>query len=262
MNYLIVCSHKPYKFKYSSFYYPMQGGAINKESIGKDIIRDDSKDNISFKNPQYSELTTLYWAYKNLDYSILGLCHYRRYFKGKAYAKVNDRTIKVISEEECLKYLDNGIDVIVPKKRMYFIETLYNHYIRTLRSEPIIALEKVINKYYKDYVDEFNRLRKRRSAHMFNMMIGNKAFMDKYMPWLFGVLLKVEYEIDSSTWGTYDKRYMGSISELLLDIYINKNHIKYKEYRYIELIRFAKLRKAINYILIKFFKRRYKGSMK
>jgi len=260
-NYLIVCAHKRYRFVYPSIYFPVQGGAKNKESLGDLVQRDDTGDNISLLNPQYSELTALYWGFKHLNYNILGLCHYRRYFRGKSIAYVNDKKIRVISELECEKIL-NKYQVILPKKRHYYIETLYNHYCRTLKKEPIIILGKIIRREYKDYLYEFNRLKKRRSAHMFNMMIGSKKFMDNYLKWLFSILEKVGNEIDSSNWNNYDKRYMGSISELLMDIYINKNKIKYKEIKYVEMIRFAKIRKSINYILVKYFNQKYKGTMK
>jgi len=260
-NYLVVCAHKPYKYSYSSFYYPVQGGALYNSQLDNYMDRDNKGDNISSKNPYYSELTALYYVWKNVEHNILGLCHYRRYFKGNEIAYINNKKIRIISEDQVKRILSK-YDVILPRKRKYYIETLYNHYCRTLRKEPIIALEKVINKHFKEYSEEFNKLKTRRSAHMFNMMIGNKKFMNNYLTWLFNMLEKVEDEIDSSTWSTYEKRYMGSISELLMDIYINKNNIRYKEIQYVELIKFAKLRKAINYIKIKYFKKSYKGSMK
>ena len=43
---------------------------------------DDTWDNISEKNPQYAELTTQYWVWKNYDLSdvdYVWFCHYRRY---------------------------------------------------------------------------------------------------------------------------------------------------------------------------------------
>ncbi len=37
-------------------------------------------DNISAKNATYSELTGLYWLWKNVDVRYKGLTHYRRLF--------------------------------------------------------------------------------------------------------------------------------------------------------------------------------------
>ena len=40
-----------------------------------DIFRIITGDHISSKNPNYCELTGLYWAWKNLDCEYIGLCH-------------------------------------------------------------------------------------------------------------------------------------------------------------------------------------------
>ena len=42
---------------------------------------DDTGETIAPRNKHYSELTGWYWIWKNVsDVSIVGLCHYRRYF--------------------------------------------------------------------------------------------------------------------------------------------------------------------------------------
>ena len=43
-------------------YLPVQVGAEKKESLG--YARDNEGENISKKNPNYCELTGLYWAWK------------------------------------------------------------------------------------------------------------------------------------------------------------------------------------------------------
>jgi hypothetical protein len=45
-----------------------------------DFPGDDTGDNISSKNKYYSELTGIYWVWKNTRQDITGACHYRRYF--------------------------------------------------------------------------------------------------------------------------------------------------------------------------------------
>ncbi len=97
---------------------------------------------------------------------------------------------------------------------------------------------------------------------MFNMMIAKKAFLDQYLKFLFSILKDIEPKIDSSSWNQYEKRYMGSVSELLLDIYLRKHNINAKEERVIEFIRFATLKKGIKYLKAKIFGKKYLNSDK
>jgi hypothetical protein len=76
----IYCmAHKKYEKLNNDIYIPLQVGAALHNSLG--YHSDNTGDNISERNPYYSELTGLYWLYKNdSDCDITGLCHYRRYF--------------------------------------------------------------------------------------------------------------------------------------------------------------------------------------
>lgn len=42
------------------------------------MIGDDTGDNIPIRNPNWCELTALYWASRNVQADYYGLCHYRR----------------------------------------------------------------------------------------------------------------------------------------------------------------------------------------
>ena len=62
---MLVASHKPYWMPDDPAYLPVQVGAAGKETI-PGFQRDDEGENISAKNPNYCELTALYWAWKDL----------------------------------------------------------------------------------------------------------------------------------------------------------------------------------------------------
>ena len=246
---IIIATHKIYDMPKGALYLPVQAGAINKENLG--YIKDDTGDNISYKNPLYSELTALYWAYKNLKNDYIGLVHYRRYFS------LNKKSI--LTYEEINTLLDK-VDVILPKKRYYIIETLYNHYKHTMFIEPLDETRKVIEKLYPNYLKEFDLLKKRRSAHMFNMFIMKKEILDEYAHWLFCILEELEKQIDIDIYDSFHKRFFGRISELLLDVYIRTNNIKYKEIcvLYTEKINYFK--KIISFLKAKFLGIKYNKS--
>ena len=83
---IIIATHKKYRMPDDEMYVPVQVGAEGKDDLG--YTRDNTGDNISSLNPQFCELTGLYWAWKNLDADYVGLAHYRRHFRGKK--KTND----------------------------------------------------------------------------------------------------------------------------------------------------------------------------
>ena len=60
---IYIATHKKMKQFSLKNYSVLQVGAEGKESFG--YLRDDSGDNISHKNPNYCELTGLYWIWKN-----------------------------------------------------------------------------------------------------------------------------------------------------------------------------------------------------
>ena len=60
---------------------PVYCGAVyKKDKWNKDIIGDNTGDNISELRMNFNELTVQYWAWKNVEADYYGLCHYRRYF--------------------------------------------------------------------------------------------------------------------------------------------------------------------------------------
>ncbi|MDD6259179.1 MAG: DUF4422 domain-containing protein [Erysipelotrichaceae bacterium] len=216
---VMIACHKKCDVPSDSLYLPVQVGSHGKESIG--FQRDDEGDNISEKNPVYCELTGLYWCWKNLDYDYLGLSHYRRYFtlKSKSYQKKHGVLDSVLTEQEAQKLMAQ-YKVIVPKKRHYYIESVYRHYSNTFSQEQLDETRKILKTYYPEYVPYWDHLMKGTTAWLFNMFLMNKDLVNTYCTWVFDVLSKLEERIDTSSMTPFEKRYAGRISERLFDTWL------------------------------------------
>lgn len=222
-----VISHKEYKMPQDKIYCPLQVGK-GAQIIG--YLRDDSGENIALKNPNYCELTGQYWAWKNRKAEVKGLVHYRRLFtNGKnPYGSKESKYDKLL-DEATLGTLLKQYDLILPKKRNYYIESLWSHYEHSHNIEGLEVTREVIAEKYPDYLSAFDQVMKRKKAHMFNMMIAKSEIFDAYSAWLFDILFEVEKRVDISDYSPSEARIFGYISELLLDVWIEVNQPKYCE---------------------------------
>ena len=229
---VIIATHKKYKMPNDEMYVPVQVGREGKEDLG--YQPDNEGENISSKNPYFCELTGLYWAWKNLNADYIGLTHYRRHFSisKKLPKDIEGRVKNVITGKEVDEILDST-DIILPKKRKYYIENLYSHYNHTMYIEPLDETRKIIEEKFPSYLSEFNKLHKRTSAHMFNMFIMKKEIFDAYCTWLFDILFDLENRVDVAKYDSFHSRFFGRVSELLLDVWINTNNLNYKGSIYI-----------------------------
>lgn len=256
---IIVATHKKYEMPKDTMYLPVQVGKEGKKDLG--YQPDNEGENISSKNPYFCELTGLYWGWKNLNADYVGLSHYRRHFSiEKKLQKDRKGRMNSILKEEQLKEILRSTDIIVPKKRNYYIENLYSHYKHTMYIEPLEETRKIIEEKYPNYLDEFDRLHKRTSAHMFNMFVMKKEIANEYCTWLFDILFELENRIDVTQYDDFHARFFGRISELLLDVWMNTNHLKYKEVKVIDIEKVDWLKKGTAFLMAKFTKKKYEKS--
>lgn len=246
---VVIAAHKPYEMPTDPMYLPVHVGAAGKDSIG--YQRDDEGENISQKNPAYCELTGIYWAWKNLDADYVGLAHYRRHF-----GKSRDRVLDTATAEALL----GKADVILPAKRKYYIENLYSHYVNTLHAEPLDKTFEIVKEKCPDYYLEMQKLHTRTSAHMFNMFIMKKEHFDAYCEWLFDILGELENRVDSTQYDTFHARFYGRVSELLLDVWLDKNGIKSVDYPFVYMEKIDWFKKGKSFLMAKFFKKKYDKS--
>ena len=225
---VIVVTHKITDLPFGGGNMPICVGP-NKDSFPKNIQRDDTGDNIANRNNQYSELTALYWAWKNLNADYIGIVHYRRYMSKKKCKSLND----ILSVEEAMKELEKK-DIIVVRPRVY-LESVKQHFVnchRTMKdvsARQLEILEETIQEETPEYITSFKKVMNGHSAHMFNMFIMSKENLDEYCSWMFPILFETESKIESEN--ILFNRLMGSLSEFLLDTWIIKNNKSYKNMR-------------------------------
>ncbi len=252
---VIIAAHKPYKMPKDNMYLPVFVGAEGKAEIG--FQGDNTGENISSQNPYFCELTGLYWAWKNLDNDYLGLAHYRRHFANK---NVKKDKFKGLLDSKTASELLKNTDIIVPKKRNYYIESLYSHYAHTLYIETLFAAGEIIKEKYPQYFGEFQNLKTRKSAHMFNMFIMKKELVNDYCTWLFDILFELKNRIDPKNYDTFHARYLGRVSELLFDVWLYTNGYDYSEVKVIDMEKVNWVKKGFSFLWAKISGKRYKKS--
>ena len=219
-----IATHKSYEFPNDKYYLPIHVG----KSISKNDLQlqgDDCGDNISSLNKHFCELTAHYWMWKNVKSNIYGLCHYRRYFSPVKQKLIKVKNKSILSSNEA-SILLSEFDIIIPKKRNYYIETIMQHYTNGHNKSDLDSLEHVLRDLYPDYLESYKKIFNSRSISLYNMFIMKKKFFFEYSEWLFNILFILEKNIQYKTYGSYQSRIFGFLAERLLNVWVENNKEK------------------------------------
>ena len=263
---IMIAMHKPYDMPQDEIYLPVFVGAEGKDNFG--ICGDNTGDNISLKNPGYCELTGLYWGWKNLTADAVGLVHYRRYFtaRSRAYRKHHPLMECVLTGTQVQEALEEA-DILVPKKRRYYIENLYSHYAHTFDGRHLdMAADIIRSKYPKD-VPYISKVYQRTWGYMFNMFVMKKKWYDDYCRWLFPILFALEDQMKQEEslqqLSAFEGRLYGRVSEILFNVWLEKqlaNDVTIKELAYMHMEPVNWMRKGTDFLKAKFVGTKYKES--
>ncbi|SHK11139.1 protein of unknown function [Hathewaya proteolytica DSM 3090] len=250
---ILVATHKKYDMPKDNMYIPLHVGCQGKQKLG--YMGDNTGDNISDKNPNYCELTGLYWAYKNLKCQYIGLCHYRRYFTLKSpwkrFFHRNNKLSFILNKSETESLLEN-YDIILPRKRHYYIETVRSHYDNAHNGSDLEKIYNILKSDYPEYVESYNRIMDGGSLHLYNMFVMKKENFDEYCSWLFHILFKLEKNIDLSTYDEYQSRVFGFLSERLFNVWLDYKSMNYAEIPILNMERVHWVKKIIAFLKRKF----------
>lgn len=243
---VLVATHKKYWMPNNEVYLPIQLGKDIHEDLG--LLGDNTGDNISKKQPYYSELTAIYWAWKNLKADYIGINHYRRYFSNEKniFFKVGDKE-KIFKYEDFSNILDE-YPVILPKKRHYYIVSRYKQYKDAHDIKDLILCKNVIKNIYPEYLNTFELIINKKSGHILNMFVMRYDIFCDYCKWLFDILFELEKMVDLKNYDEYQQRVFGYIAERLLDVWIDYNNILYKEVNYVMIEKIDFKKKLITFL--------------
>lgn len=239
----------------------MAGNALHPSQLK--IIGDDTGDSISEKNYYYSELTGIYWIWKNESSNIVGTCHYRRFYtthtvpfahllkrmfypfiglsrkrKGLIYtSNLKYWNDKIIGAEE-IESLFQHFDAILPQHRTLKY-TVEKHFSRYHNIDDLNLLRKVIDDLYPEFNTSFEKMLKQKRMYANNMCILKRDEFDKMCSWLFSILFEFEKRVDLQNYTGYQKRLFGFLSERLFTTWFMHRNLRVKE---LQLIYFKKLK--------------------
>lgn len=198
---------------------PIQVGAVLSPRRVANILDCDGE-NISAKNGNYSELTALYWIWRNrlgggstdslgsdpsgsAGNEYYGLSHYRR--------------ILELTEDDVLRLVDNGVDVVLPYPMPYEPD-IEEHHKRYLKEADWKAVRRAVQELQPGYAKAFEGILKQKYFYNYNIILARKEVLKEYCDWLFPILERVE-ELSIPRGAERSDRYIGYVGETFTTLY-------------------------------------------
>ena len=247
-----------FKIIEDDIHIPLQVGAYNRKQICP--LADDSLYNISEKNPIYSELTGLYWVWKNIgDVKYKGCEHFRRHFN--------------LSQQQ-IETILGQYEIILPQRYILNAQNCEDFHNKYHNIKDLKLCEEIMLELYPEYEESYNKVIKNgKEIYIANSFITSNDNFNKICEFLFTIFFEFEkrmgfstidewrnYVIDSNiqicppdhkekgrTWVDYQLRIFGFLSERLITLYALHN-FKDKIYE-TELIRLDKQKEEMKTLL-------------
>ena len=229
-------------------YFPIFSGK-NDSFKTCSIPGDDTNDNISHKNKYYSELTGIFWVWKNTRQEIIGTCHYRRFFTtqpepflyqlkrllyfpvglhkkrfGLIYTKNTKIFVPKIINQIEIEFLLQKYDAILPQARKlkYSVET---HFRKYHDINDLNLIESIIKEKHPDFLEAFQNVLKGKRLYANNMFILKNEHFQEFTSWWFEVLFEFEQRVNLNEYSGYQQRIMGFIAERLLNVWFSHKQL-------------------------------------
>ena len=205
------------------YVFPIQVGRENADKTISDIV-DNTGDNISERNGNYSELTGLYWLWKNKLISSADLENGENESGGEEYKRQyygfgQYRRMLDFTSDDLLRLIDNDVDAILPYP-MPYEPNIHAHHERYIQSSDWEALLQALSELQPEYSKVFDGVLNQTYLYNYNVILAKKSVLKNYCSWLFPILMRVEELTDAKN---RSERYIGYMAETLETLYFMKN---------------------------------------
>jgi len=216
---ILVCAHKQDEnTRNGGVYRAVQAGKALHPELDLGFTCDNEGENISEKNPFWSEYTVLYWGWKNQkNVSYSGLCHYRRYFD----LDIKEKNIDSLLAKKDILVIKPIFPMLSKRERMNNLARITSFEDAVLFLDTILYMYPQYNKEIMEYF--FNS----RLRVPFSMFIAKKEIFDQYCEFIFPVLFEMEKRIKQHGYSR-QKRAIGYFGEFSLGLFMLCKHLKYK----------------------------------
>ena len=198
------------------YVFPLQVGTSNCDQKIADLL-DNKGENISAKNANYSELTGLYWFWKNK----LCECGLEDGDERQYYGLAQYRRMLDFSEDDLLRLPDNDVDVVLPYP-MPYEPNINAHHERYLKEDDWNALITALQELQPDYAEYFPQVLEQQYLYNYNVILAKKRVLKEYCEWLFPILERTE-KLSVPKGSERADRYIGYMGETLETLYFIKN---------------------------------------
>ena len=172
--------------------------ALGYKVLGVGEKFEGNRDNINNLNAYLNETTALYDIWKNTDDSIIGMCHYRRFFKYKGRLALMEDAEKILRDYDIITRYDTELPM--------------NHYDYLHKNLPYSELDYILSLFPADFQEW---LKESDVFNPCNMFICKKELINKYCEELFQMVLPITEQFVNNhlTASVHHNRLIGFLCE-------------------------------------------------
>lgn len=237
---IFVTTHKDVDTFYSDILQPVQVGPVKGRKRLMWAYQDDDGENIASLNPYYCELTTQYWAWKNVQAEYYGFCHYRRYFDfsderhdENPYGEIIDdrigwgtRPVYHLDDESISRSVQGSDVVTTGVNDFSLFPEGYSDPLDLYRRSPYLHgedLERmmgIVSSRHPEYQQDIEAFMRGHVSCFCNMFIMRRELFFRYCDWLFPLLEEFCESWNAELLSHESLRTPGHLAERLLNVFL------------------------------------------